>query len=42
MTHVAHGLVVAAEEGGTLPGVVAPCAGQQDLAAAEDERIGRP
>jgi hypothetical protein len=42
MNRVAHGLVVAAQEGGNLPGVLAPCAGPQDLAAASDERIGRP
>ena len=42
MDHLAHGLVVAAEEGGNLSGVLPPRTGEQDLAAAQDESLGRP
>ena len=42
MNRSAHGLVVAAQEGGNLSGTPPSRTGQQDLAAAQDERIGRP
>ena len=38
---VAHGLGVAAQGAGDPGGALAPCAGEQDLAAAEDEGVGR-
>jgi hypothetical protein len=40
MNRIAHGLVVAAEEGRNLSGTLPPRTGQQDLAATQDESIG--
>jgi hypothetical protein len=42
MDSVANGLVVATEGGRNLPGGLPPRTGEQDLAAAQDEGIGRP